>query len=223
MAKETIQFIRIFITTFLLFANAIRNVIIAERKHGFVLIALRNISLSAATGSMLLLERAMLGTFGNPESAKTRIMESWTGAGIFVLLLFFWYGHTVLYPFQEHAAHTGILKVGRIVRDGIALIIHRDLCLDTNNIRAEPVTDQVVHNAVMCIKGGAVEPGFSAKLHHCDGMRRLIVHKGNKRLFYSSFRFDNSCFPQIHDASGITDKCRKLFVVSYLNRRYTDK
>ena len=61
--------------------------IIAERKHGFVLIALRNISLSAATGSMLSLERAMLGTFGNPESAKTRIMESWTGAGIFELLL----------------------------------------------------------------------------------------------------------------------------------------
>ena len=149
----------------------------------------------------------------------------------------FWYGHTVLYPFQEHAEHTGILKVGRIVRDGIALIIHRDLCLDTDNIRAEPVTvfagaefqqcvirqkgiqiisdvgtwntavfdrdrvieigtaadlgysimqdipDQVVHNAVMCIKGGAVEPGFSAKLHHCDGMRRVFVHKGNKRLF----------------------------------------
>ncbi|MBR4235595.1 MAG: hypothetical protein IKR85_05985 [Clostridia bacterium] len=85
--RNRIVMIAVAAYTFSLFVLAIRNMIIARRKPEFTLIALRNISLSAATGSMLSLERAMLGTFGDPENAKTTLLEGWTGAGTFVLLL----------------------------------------------------------------------------------------------------------------------------------------
>ena len=51
------------------------------------MIIIRNLSFAAVIGSMLSLERVMLGTFGDAQSLFTLQMEAATGAGAFVLLL----------------------------------------------------------------------------------------------------------------------------------------
>ena len=48
---------------------------------------LRKLSLASTIGSMLMLEFSMLGTFGDPSSTSSLIMEAATGAGAVILLL----------------------------------------------------------------------------------------------------------------------------------------
>ena len=85
--RNEIIMIAIAVYTFALCVLAIRNIVVAIRRHAFMWIALRNISLVAAIGSMLSLERAMLGTFGDPAEETTRIIEISTGVVAFVLLI----------------------------------------------------------------------------------------------------------------------------------------
>lgn len=55
-----------------------------ENQRGFLL---RNVSMASAIGSLLTLQRAMLGTFGDPLDPFTLQMEASTGMGAFLLLL----------------------------------------------------------------------------------------------------------------------------------------
>ena len=48
---------------------------------------LRNVSMASAIVSLLTLQRAMLGTFGNPPNPFTLKMEASTGMGAFLLML----------------------------------------------------------------------------------------------------------------------------------------
>ena len=73
-------------TTFLV-VWTIRNTIKAHRQHSATMITLRNIACASTIGSVLSLERAMLGTFGHGEYAFIRIMEAATGAAAFVAIL----------------------------------------------------------------------------------------------------------------------------------------
>lgn len=59
----------------------------ARKKEDQKQFLLRNASLASAIGSLLGLERTMLGTFGNPLEPFTMRMEAATGMGAFLLLL----------------------------------------------------------------------------------------------------------------------------------------
>ena len=66
---------------------SIRNTVKARRQKSAAMITLRDIACAGAIGSILSLERAMLGTFGDAEDAFTLTMEAASGAGAFVLLI----------------------------------------------------------------------------------------------------------------------------------------
>ena len=72
--------------TFYLIILSIINSVKALRKKEDTLILLRNISLASTAGSILSLERAMLGTFGDAADSFTFVMETATGAGVFLFL-----------------------------------------------------------------------------------------------------------------------------------------
>lgn len=65
--------------TFYLIIHAVIESIRAHQSHNRRIAVLRNISLVSAIGAMLSLERSMLGTFGNPFSSFTLIMEAASG------------------------------------------------------------------------------------------------------------------------------------------------
>lgn len=73
--------------TFIMAFNALRNIIKARRSNNAYLIILRNISLVSVTGSVLSLQRSMLGTFGNAADRFTLIMEAGTGMAAFLIIL----------------------------------------------------------------------------------------------------------------------------------------
>ena len=73
--------------TFCLVGWTIRNAVRAHKAHSPEGITLRNISCAAAVGSILSLQRAMLGTFGDAASTATLRMEAATGAGAFLILV----------------------------------------------------------------------------------------------------------------------------------------
>lgn len=61
--------------TFIMAFSALRNIIKARRSHDAYQIILRNISLVSVTGSILSLQRSMLGTFGNAADRFTLVMK----------------------------------------------------------------------------------------------------------------------------------------------------
>ena len=86
-ARNTIIMISIAIFTFALAAWSIRNIVKASRQRSPLMITLCNISCAGAVGSVLSLERAMIGTFGNPEYTSTVTIEAASGAVAFFLLI----------------------------------------------------------------------------------------------------------------------------------------
>lgn len=73
--------------TFTIFVMAIVNSVKARKKKDLYMVMIRNISFASAIGSMLSLERTMLGTFGDPSDTFTLWMEAATGMGAFILLV----------------------------------------------------------------------------------------------------------------------------------------
>ena len=73
--------------TFAVFVLAIINVIHANNKKDIYMLVNRNVAFASAVGSMLSLERSMLGTFGNPADVFTTQMETYTGGAAFILLI----------------------------------------------------------------------------------------------------------------------------------------
>jgi hypothetical protein len=73
--------------TFVTLAFAIINVIKARKKEDDLLEIEKDVSLVSAIGSMLSLERGMLGTFGDASDKLTLILEASTGAVAVILIL----------------------------------------------------------------------------------------------------------------------------------------
>ena len=73
--------------TFGIFVMAVINMVSAVRKKETGTLLMRCASFASAIGSMLSLERTMLGTFGDPGSSFVRNMEAGTGLGAFCLLI----------------------------------------------------------------------------------------------------------------------------------------
>ena len=72
--------------TFYLIIHSLIEVIRAQKKHDVRQTVLRNIAFVGAIGSMLSLERSMLGTFGDVTDRFTPAMEMGSGAAAFVLI-----------------------------------------------------------------------------------------------------------------------------------------
>jgi hypothetical protein len=73
--------------SFSLITLAIYNMVVSYKRKQTRDIILRNLSLASAMGSVLSLERTMLGTFGSPSDSFNVIMETVSGFLIFILLL----------------------------------------------------------------------------------------------------------------------------------------
>lgn len=73
--------------TFTVFVLAVINVIHANNKKDIYMLVNRNIAFASAIGSMLSLERSMLGTFGDPNDVFTTQIETYTGGAAFILLI----------------------------------------------------------------------------------------------------------------------------------------
>ncbi|MBR4163522.1 MAG: hypothetical protein IKR11_08375 [Solobacterium sp.] len=82
-----IVILAIAVYTFCLIIHAVIEMIRAHRSENDQIISLRNISFISAIGSVLSLERSMLGTFGNATSSFTAKMEAGTGGTAFVLIV----------------------------------------------------------------------------------------------------------------------------------------
>ena len=85
--RNTIIMVTIAAFTFSLVAWSIRNIIKAHREKSATMITLRNISCASAIGSILSLERGMLGTFGDASDAFSRTTEAVSGAVAFLLII----------------------------------------------------------------------------------------------------------------------------------------
>ena len=73
--------------TFIVVGKAMVNAFQAHRKGDLLSIMLRNISLASAVGSVLSLERSMLGTFGSSTDQFTYVMEGISGLVGFVIVV----------------------------------------------------------------------------------------------------------------------------------------
>ena len=73
--------------TFLLAAWSVRNIVKANRTKSPALITLRNISCAGTVGSVLSLERSMLGTFGDASEPFVKVMEASSGGVAFLLMI----------------------------------------------------------------------------------------------------------------------------------------
>lgn len=72
--------------TFLMLGLSVKEMIVAHKKRSATLITLRNIGMAGTVGSILSLERGMLGTFGNAEDMFTISMEAVSGLVAFLFL-----------------------------------------------------------------------------------------------------------------------------------------
>lgn len=72
--------------TFLMLGLSVKDMIVAHRKKSAMLITLRNIGMAGTIGSILSLERGMLGTFGSAEDLFTTQVEAVSGFVAFLLL-----------------------------------------------------------------------------------------------------------------------------------------
>ncbi len=73
--------------TFLRTGTTVHGAVKALRDHSVKLFLLRNISLISVIGSVLALQRTMLGTFGVPGARSYYIMEGVSGLGAFVIVV----------------------------------------------------------------------------------------------------------------------------------------
>ena len=73
--------------TFFIVIKAIVNMVKAHRKKQPRIIMLRNITCASAVGSLLSLERSMLGTFGEATARFTYVMEGASGLGAFIIII----------------------------------------------------------------------------------------------------------------------------------------
>ena len=73
--------------TFIVVGKAMVNAFQAHRKGNLLSIMLRNISLASAVGSVLSLERSMLGTFGSSTDQFTYVMEGVSGLAGFIIVV----------------------------------------------------------------------------------------------------------------------------------------
>ena len=73
--------------TFALTAVSVIGAIRARKTGDLKTVTLRNISLVSAIGSVLSLQRSMLGTFSDAQDLFTITMEATTGAGAFLLII----------------------------------------------------------------------------------------------------------------------------------------
>ena len=73
--------------TFFMVGRAIVSAIQAHRQGDRVSIMLRNISLASAVGSILSLERSMLGTFSTSTDPFTFVMEGVSGLAGFAIVV----------------------------------------------------------------------------------------------------------------------------------------
>ena len=87
-ARGLITMIALAAFTFTLLTVAVVRVIKARRSRSEELFVRRDIALVSAVGSLLSLERGMLGSFGDPYGSFTLQMEAGTGAGAFLLIVF---------------------------------------------------------------------------------------------------------------------------------------
>lgn len=86
-AYPTSVMIAIAAYTFFMAALAIRNTILAHKERSLLMIAMRNISLAAATATMLTLQRSMIATFGSGAADFANVMNGATGMGAFLIVL----------------------------------------------------------------------------------------------------------------------------------------
>lgn len=84
---NTIVMITIATFTFYIMTLAIISAVKARRHKNSRWILLRDIALAGAIGSMVSLERAMLGTFGDATDDSSTIMEIISGAAFYVIIL----------------------------------------------------------------------------------------------------------------------------------------
>jgi len=73
--------------TFYMATMSIISSVKARRRKNVIHILLRDIVMTGMVGSMMALERSMLGTFGDGDGHFLMIMESATGAAGFILVL----------------------------------------------------------------------------------------------------------------------------------------
>ena len=88
--RSTIIMITIATFTFGIVGWSVRNIVKAHKYKSVILITLRNISCAGAVGSILSLERGMLGSFGDASSTFAKTMEAVSGAAAFLLIV--WLG-----------------------------------------------------------------------------------------------------------------------------------
>ncbi len=87
-ARDKIVMITIALYTFIIVGVTIRNVVRTRMRRSFIRIALRNISCASALVSLVSLEGAMLGTFGDPSADFSFDVQAWSGAAAFVILMY---------------------------------------------------------------------------------------------------------------------------------------
>lgn len=73
--------------SFGLISMAIYSLIVSGKRKEGRIIMIRNLSLASALGSILSLQRTMLGTFGNPEDDFNLKMQAGTGWLVFTVLI----------------------------------------------------------------------------------------------------------------------------------------
>ena len=86
-ARPMIVMLALAAYTFWKAVMAIVNIVRARKKKQPLLITLRNIGCADAAMSMLILEHAMLSTFGDGTSGFARTMDAAVGAGVFLIVL----------------------------------------------------------------------------------------------------------------------------------------
>lgn len=86
-SHSTVAMIGIAAYTFYMTVLAVINFLKAHQEKSALLITVRNISLAAATASMMTLERSMISTFSQRDTGYGMGMDACTGAGGFLIVL----------------------------------------------------------------------------------------------------------------------------------------
>lgn len=73
--------------TFCVVMLSIRNIVAAHKGKSVTMITIRNITCAGAIGSILSLERGMLGTFGDASDTFSRLTEAISGGVAFFLII----------------------------------------------------------------------------------------------------------------------------------------
>lgn len=87
ISHDTITMIGIATYTFYIAVIGIINYVKAQKEKSAFMMTVRNISLAAATASMMTLERSMISTFSERSAGYGTIMDACVGAGGFLVVL----------------------------------------------------------------------------------------------------------------------------------------